>query len=369
MWTTLSARAQQALQRSHSIRIRGTAYGQSIGLLTNLPISGGEVVVDAGSQVRRSATIHIANPKMWPANPLDILSPFGNQLLIEYGIVLSRTETEWVPLIRGVIAQADRERSAVRGDGTVVLSLSDKSSLVAEDRFDAPTQTLSGFTTVAEITRLIQETLPGVTVTDRTGSSQIAAVLEMERERWNEGVEKLSDSIGAETFADPVGGFVIRPQPQITDASVWTITSGRGGTLVSKNESLTREKVYNRVIAIGERVDGTAPVRSAVSDTDPNSPTVYGGAFGKKPRFYSSSLLTTTGMCTAAANSLLARVKGIQSSVTLQAVTHPGLEAGDVISLVDEGRTQSHIIDRVTIPLSVKNAQTIASRTLDIEGD
>lgn len=369
MWATLSAPAQQALQRSHTIKIRGTAYGPSIGMLTNLPISDGEVVIDAGSQVRRTAKIRIADPSMWPANPLDILSPFGNQLLIEYGIVLSRGETEWVPLIRGVISDADRERSAMRGDGTVQLSLSDKSSLVAEDRFEAPTQTLSGFTTISEIARLIQETLPGVTVTDRTLSSQVAAVLDMQRDRWAEGVEKLSDSIGAETFADPVGGFIIRPQPQISDPSVWTITSGRGGTLVGKNESLTREKVYNRVVAVGERVDGTPPVRSVVSDTDPNSPTVYGGAFGKKPRFYGSPLLTTTGMCTSAATALLARVKGIQASVTIQSVTHPGLEAGDVITLVDEGRTQSHIIDRVTIPLSVKTAQSISSRSLDIEGD
>jgi hypothetical protein len=369
MWTNLTSRAQQALQRSHAIKVRGTAYGASIGKLENLPITDGEVVVDGTSQVRRTATIHIANPKLWPRNPLDILSPFGSQLLVEYGIVLSRTETEWVPLIRGVISDADRERSATRGDGTVVLSLSDKSSLVAEDRFDAPIQTISGATVVAEITRLIQETIPGVTVLNLTGSVQVAPVLDVERERWADAIEKLADAIGAEVYADPAGGFVIRLQPKITDGAVWTVASGRGGILIAKREKLTRDKVYNRVIAIGERVDGAAPVRSGVSDDDPASPTRYGGLFGKKPRFYSSPLLTTTGQCTAAATSMLERVKGVQASVSLSAIVNPALEAGDVVDVFDEGRRQAHIIDRVNIPLKVGTAQSIDTRSLDLEAE
>lgn len=369
MWLPPSARAERALQRSHAVKVRGTAFGADGSVLDNLPISDGEVVVDATSQVRRTARIHIANPRLWPASPLDVLAPFGSQLSVEYGIVLSRTEIEWIPLIRGVISDADRERAAVSGDGTVTLTLSDKSSLVAEDRFDAPTQTVSGATAVAEITRLIQQTLPGVAVVDLTGSSQVASMLEIERERWADGIEKLADSIGAEVFADPVGGFIIRNQPLITGTATWTISSGQRGILVSKREKLTRERVYNRVIATGERTDGTAPVRSAVSDTDPDSPTFYGGTFGKKPRFYSSPLLTTIDQCTATATAMLQRAKGIQASVELQAICNPTLEAGDVITVVDEGRSQSHIIDRVTIPLRVGNAQSISTRSLDLEGD
>jgi hypothetical protein len=323
------------------------------------------VTVDASSQVRRTATVEIADRKLWPAHPLDLLSPFGAELQVDYGIVVGST-TEWIPLIRGVVTDADRVRSTTSLSG-VTLSLSDRSAKIAEDRFDSPTQTVSGALTTAEIARLITDSMPSATVVNKTGSSQVAAVIEINTERWSEGVEKLADSIGAEVFCDPQGTFIIRLQPTLGDGVVWEVRSGRGGILVAKREKLTREKVYNRVIAIGERTDGTAPVRAVVSDTDPNSPTFYGGTFGKKSYTYNSPLLTTTGMCTLAATTQLARVKGIQASVGLETIVNPALDAGDVIRVWDEGKQQIHIIDKVTIPLSVGQAQSIETRSLDVE--
>lgn len=366
MWGGFSARAQAVIGASHSVQVRGTAYGSSIGTMGNLPISGGSVTVDATSQVRRSATVVIADPSLWPRNPTDALTPFGSELFVEYGVVIPGVGTEWVPLIRGVISEASRQRPYTASDGSVTLNLVDKSARVHEDRLDAPSQTVSGATTVVEIRRLIQETLPGVTVTDLTGSSQVASVLEIERERWRDGVEKLADSLGAEVYADQVGGFVIRYQPTLSNGSVWEIRSGDGGTLVTKSESLTRERVYNRVIASGQRTDGTAPVRAVVSDTATGSPTVYGGPFGRKPRFYSSPLLTTTGQCTTAATALLERAKGIQASVDLGMIVNPALDAGDVIRVYDEGIWQSHIIDKLTIPLKVGSPMTIGTRSVDL---
>lgn len=367
MWTPFSTRARQVVGGSYSRRIRATAFGATIGQLENLPVSGGLVTVDATSQVRRTATVVIADPRLWPADPLDVLSPFGSELLLEYGVVIPGYGTEWVPLIRGVIADADRERPVRSGDGAVTLKLSDRSVRVHEDRLDAPAQTVSGALVTAEITRLIQQTLPSATVRNSSGSSQVAAVLEIERERWRDGVEKFADSIGCEVFADPTGVFVIRPQPQLTTNAVWEIRSGRGGTLVSTQEKLTRERVYNRVVATGQRTDGTAPVRAAVSDTDTTSPTYYGGPFGKKPRFYSSPLLTTVGQCTTAATALLARARGVAASVSLEAIVNPALDVGDVIRVYDDGRWQHHIVDRVTVPLRAGQAQQITTRSLDLD--
>jgi hypothetical protein len=367
MWY-LSSRARQVVTASHSRKIRATAFGASIGMLSGLPVSGGQVTVDAGSQVRRTASVVIADPTLWPADPRDILAPYGTELLLEYGIVIPGYGTEWVPLIRGVITDTGRQRPHRSGQGPITISLADRSLRVAEDRLDAPTQTVSGALATAEIRRFIQGTLGvGVTVADRTGSAQVAPVMEIERERWRDGVEKLADSIGAECFADPQGTFVIRTQPQITDAPAWEIRSGRGGTLVSKRESLTRERVYNRVIATGQRTDGTPPVRSVVTDTDPLSPTRWDGAFGRKSRYYSSPLLTTTGQCTTAATAILARARGLAAQVALESIVNPALDAGDVIRVHDQGRWQEHIIDTVTIPLSLGEAQSISTRSVDLE--
>lgn len=361
MWD-LSFAAEQTIRRSHSRVIRATAFGPT-GTLDGLPISGGSVVVDAGDQVRRTATVSIADPSLWPADPRDLLSTYGSELQLYYGIVIPRVGTEWIPLIRGVVSDADRVRPTRDG---ITLSLVDRSALVAQDRFDAPTQTVSGATVVAEITRLIQQSLPTAVVVDHTGSTQIAPVIEIERERWADGIEKLADAIGAEVFCDPMGTFVIRPQPLLTDTVVWDISSGRAGILVAKRDRQSREPVYNRVIATGERTDGTPPVRAAVSDIDPDSPTVYGGPFGRKPRFYSSPLLTTTEQCTTAATAILERARGAGAAVTLDAIVNPALDAGDVIRVSDEGRVQTHIGDRIEIPLGLQ-PQSISTRSLDVE--
>jgi hypothetical protein len=350
---------------AHSIDIRATAYTAAFGAVSNLPVTSGSITVDATSQTRRTGTVGIGDDAYWPGDALDILSPLGSELAVEYGIVLP-TGTEWVPVFRGPITDAARQRPVTGDDAAITITVADRSLKVAEARFDQPTQTVVGATTVAEIRRLITEVLPTVTVTDLTGSTQVAAQLDIERERWSDGIEKLADSIGAEVFADPVGAFVIRPQPLLTATPVWVAAAGDGGVLVSLDEKKTRDLTYNRIVASGQRVDGTPPVWAAVSDTDPASPTYIGGPFGTKTRFYASPLLTTTPQCTSAATSWLARTTGMHGTVTLTIVVNPGLDAGDVLLARAPDYLAAHIIDTLTIPLTPKDIQVITTRSLEL---
>jgi hypothetical protein len=368
MWP-FSGIAATTLTASHSMAVRATAYTAALGVIADLPVSSGVITVDATSQVRRTGTLTIAAPEYWPADPLSILSPLGTELAIEYGIVLPTQGIEWVPVIRGPITDVARTRPATGGDGAIEVTLTDRSSKIAEARFDQPAQTVVGATVVAEIRRLITEVLPTVTVTDLTGSTQVAAQLDMERERWADGVEKLADAIGAECFANPVGNFVIRPQPTLDDPTVWAIAAGRNGTLVSIDEKRTRDLTYNKIVASGQRVDGTPPVWSSASDTDPDSPTYIGGPFGTKTRFYASPLLTTTAQCLSAAESWLARTRGMHGSVTLTTTVNPALDAGDVILVRDGEQVAAHIIDTVTVPLTHGQAQQITTRSITLPAE
>lgn len=365
MWP-LSPQAQLRLGQAHSISVRATAYTAALGVVSNLPISGGAVTADATSQQRRSATVAIANPALWPANPFAMLSPLGSELAIDYGIVLLDGSTEWVPLIRGPITDVARQRPVSDSDGALQVTVADRSYTVAERRFDQPTQTIVGATAVSEIRRLITEALPGAVVTDLTGSTQVAAQLDIERERWADGVEKLADSIGAEVFANPVGAFIIRFQPTLPGVPAWIANTGDGGVLVSLDERQTREFAYSRVVASGQRTDGTPPVWAAVSDTDPTSPTYVNGPFGVKTRFYSSQLLTTTPQCTTTAAALLERTRGMAGGVSLTTVVNPALDVGDVLSIRDEVADTSHIIDSVTIPLTAGDPQFILTRSTQL---
>lgn len=361
MWP-LSTRAQRALVGSHSMRVRVTAYSANVGSVTDLPLSSGSVTVDVGSQTRRSGRLGFAaSGHWWPDDPFAILSPLGSELSIEYGIVLDATITEWVPLIRGPIVDVRRSQP-FGGDAAIEVTMADRSIRVADAKFDQPVQTLAGATTVSEIRRLITDVLPTVTVTDLTGSTQVAAQLEIERERWTDGVEKLAASIGAEVFADPLGNFTIRTQPTLSDNPVWTLANDAFSIVTGLDERATRDGAYSKVVASGQRTDGTAPVWAAVTDTDPNSPTYINGPFGTRTKFLTSNLLTTAPQCTTAATAVLARSKGMAGGLTLQAIPNPALDVGDVVTL-QPGSV--HIIDTLSIPLVPSDAQRITTRSTD----
>lgn len=366
MWP-LSTSAQFALTQSHTMDVRAFAYG-TYGQL-EIPVGGGQVVSDAKSQVRRTASL-TTNLALWPKDPRSVLAPSaGTEIQIDYGIGLPGGTFEWIPLIRGVLSKNNRRRP-YDASGSIPLDLVDRSAKVAEDRFISPVQTVSGALVVTEIRRLIQDSLGvSVPVTDLTGSTQVAPVMDIERERWADGIEKLADSIAAECFFDPQGNGIIRPTPTLADPVRWVASSGEAGTLVEREDTLAREPVYNGFVATGERTDGTAPVTAVVWDTDPTSPTYYLGPFGRKPKFYSSQLLTTVPQCTAAASAMLARARGANAKVAMTLLVNPALESGDVILLrdTDDGSVQLHLIDKVTVPLSPKDAQPLETRSLDLD--
>jgi hypothetical protein len=365
MWP-LSTAARIALTQSHGMTARATIYNPLAGVLPDLPIAGGQVDADATSQVRRSATL-LVDPHYWPASPTDLLAPFGSEATIDYGIVLADGNIEWVPLGRFSLDDTSRTRPP-SGSAEITVKLVDRSARVAEDRLDAPTQTVSGATVVAEIRRLIQDTLGvAVDVIDNTGSTQIAPVTEIDRDRWADGVEVLADAIGAEVFFDRLGSGVIRPQPTLADTPVWLVTVGEDSMLLTAKDRLTRDGVYNRVIAAGQRTDGSTPVFALVSDTDPLSPTYYGGPFGKKSRYFSSSLLTTVPQCTTAATALLNRATGLGVQIEMEQLVNPALEPGDVIGVLqDDGTVTTHIVDKVPIPLTPDGTQALGTRSNDL---
>lgn len=360
MWPH-SAAVADALTRSCSIQVRVSASTPTQGTLSNLPIVGGEVRVTSRQSVRRQCELQV-DPSLWPATVYDPFSPISSEIFVEYGVEVAG-EYEWLPVFAGPVQRAQTRFTS----SGVSITAAGREQKIIDDRLDAPQQTVLSATNIAEITRLIQESIPGVTVTNLTTSAAVAAQITVDRERWRDGVEKLADSISAEVYADPLGEFVIRPQPVLEGTAVLRISSGDDGVLVDGDEELTRETVYNRVVVDGIRSDGTPPVRAVVSDTDASSPTFYGGAFGKKPRFYVSQLLTTTGQCTDTGNALLARAKGIQSSISLDIVPHPALEAGDLIEVfLPDGRRQMHIIDSFNLPLGPEGTQRISSRSVEL---
>ncbi|UKD55162.1 DUF5047 domain-containing protein [Amycolatopsis sp. FU40] len=362
MWD-LSDRARDILGTSHTVDVKAVVQSPYFGTRT-VPVLDGEVNVDSGSQVRRTATL-VTDPGLWPVSPRELLTPFGSTCALWRGIVIpEQPEPEWIPLGVFYLNKTKRARSS-DSRSAATIDLVDPSQWVADDRFAAPTQTAAGATYIAGIKQLIWGTLgQDYPVIDYTGNTDIAPVMDIEKERWGDGIEKLADAIGAEVFFDQIGQVIVRPLPTLGDAPVWYARTGSGGNVLTTDEEWDRDNVWNRWVINGERSDGSLPVREIVSDDDENSPTYVGGPFGARTRFYSSPAITSTGQAIAAGRAFLARTTGLACKVDFSIVVNPALTAGDVIELDDAelGRA-NHIIDKLTIPLTASGALTCSTRS------
>lgn len=364
MWP-FSTAAASVVSGSHTVDYRATAVGP-LGGSQIVPISGGLVTASATSQVRRTATVNIADPLLWPVYPTDLLAPYGSALLIECGIVVPGLGTEWIPVITGVLTQNNSTVPQTNSSQGIVLTLADLSQKVHENRLTAPIQVGgSGVTVVQAITALIVGGYPDAVVVDETGDTTACPVLTVQQERWTDGVEPLATSIGAEVYCDPLGAFRIRYQPTLDDnLLVWQVATGPHGNLIQAQRTRTRASVYNKVIVLGQASNGAAPVLATVEDDDLSSPTYVGGPFGIKPRYFSSPTVTTADQALAAAKAILARAKGRDTQYVLSTVTNPALDVGDVVKLLGSTGQGLHILDQVTIPLDFTQQQQLTTRSV-----
>lgn len=361
----ISTAAYYALRQSGAVRVRAKARTAVQGVI-EIPITGGSVTFDSGSNVRRQGTVSLPNdPSYWPDNPFSVLSPWGTQIEVEFGITLPGGAVEYVPLMIGAITKTPWK---IGGTDEISVTIADGCSYLADDRFDVNTSTTSTKTVVATITDFVKETRPDATVIDRTGDTKACPVIDMQRDRLA-GIVKLAESIGAEFFCDRVGNFVIAPQATVNDPMTFTLSGA--DLVISADYSADRDRIYNRVFVSGETnstsaggtTSQTPPVTASAQDDDPESPTFYGGPFGRKSRFYVSALITTTAQAQSTAGALLEKARGLGRTVTFGTITDPTLDAGDVGLVTVRGRTEKHVTDSVTIPLKVGETQSIATRT------
>jgi hypothetical protein len=116
-------------------------------------------------------------------------------------------------------------------------------------------------------------------------------------------------------------------------------------------------------VVSGEGADDTANVTAVAIDNDADSPTYWYGPYGHVPGFYSSSTITTLGQAGVAARAALLKVTGLPYSIDLTAVANPALVADDVIRLRYPGKSEIHLLEKLTTPLVAKTAMTGTTRS------
>ncbi len=315
---------------------------------TRIPILGGDVVLDGTAAVRGSLDLTTDGTGMWPTRAADLLAPYGNEVFIERGIQYTDALVEYKSLGYYRIESVEQDEPP---DGPIRLTGQDRMAGIIAARLLKPVQFAAGTTLGSVVTTLVQQVYPTAMIEwdDATDATVLVRSLVADDDR-HQFLDDLVRGAGKRWYWDHRGVLVIRTPSTATP--VWDIHSGPGGVLVEVSRRLTRDGVYNAVVASGEAVDTYDPPRAIAYDLQPNSPTRYDGPFGPVPYFFTSPAIQTRAQATRAAHTELARKLGLPHVMDLSAVPNPALEPDDPVSVrVPRQGQQVHVLDRITIPL------------------
>jgi hypothetical protein len=335
--------------------------------IRSLAVVDGTVTVDASASQRRTYSATLAEQGSFPSvlDVTGVLAPYGTIHKVWRGLWYPTGTTEWVQL--GTF-RVDTIATGLEA-GTVRVTGSDLSRVVADSRFLQPTTSVTTNSIRQEIARLIRTSGLGASypVIDTTGDASLTPALTWDRDRW-QAIQDLATSVGGEVIFGPDGTAIVQPAPAITDPIDWRVVSTQ--IVVTGERALDRAQTYNMIVATGERTDNVAPARGVAQDLNRDSPTYVGGPFGVVPAFYSSPVLTTNAAALKAAGKILARTRGMARRLTFQCVPNPAVDVGDVLTfLMPDGTTsERHIVDTLQIPLAPSGPMTVTTRTSVEEG-
>ncbi|TKG58045.1 DUF5047 domain-containing protein [Prauserella endophytica] len=324
-----------------------------------IPIESGDVKLDATADIR--ATLDLTTDHPWPQGAGDLLTPYGNEVFVERGIVYGDGVREWVS--QGYFRLYSVDQAEAPG-GPIQLAARDRMSGIIDARPLAPQEFGAGTSVAAIFDYLVGEVYPGAVILFDFDAATTAFpgshVLEDDRYGF---LRDICDSLGKVMWWDYAGRLRVETAPDPAQP-VFAVNHGRGGVVARVSRSLDRDAVYNAVVASGEQAGETPPVRAVAFDLNPNSPTYWHGQFGKVPRFYTSTFITTTEQAQNAADAMLARAIGLPYNVDFSMVPNVALEALDPITVSYSDRTapETHVIESLTIPLDAGGAMSATTK-------
>lgn len=337
-----------------------TAYQEGVQPTgTSLSTVHGSVTLSASADIRGTATVDVYAADAWPFDNDDLLTPYGNELFIRRGIDFGNGTVEWVSFGYFRIDEVAQTRSE---EYPITLTCYDRMIGIIEARLLTPIQFQVGVSVGTIVDTLVLEVYPDATIEwdDDTSDILITRSQIAEEDRFG-FLNELITSHGKIMYFDYRGVFVVQDVPVAT-TPVFDVNSGTGGVLIELNRSRTREGVYNAVVVNGEGADTEQPIFAVVVDDDPKSPTNYTGRFGKVPRFYTSTFITTVEQAEQTAANMLKRTTGLPYSLNFRMVPNPALEPYDPIGVSTRLNRELHVLDTIVHPLDARTSQSSSTR-------
>lgn len=345
--------------------------GTPLAGATDLPVTGGSVTDTAEPGVRLQLDVDLVRKP----GLSDLLSPTGTELRVRSVLRYPSGVTESVPM--GVF-DIDSNSIGYGPGGALHVTASDKWVKVQRAEFLTPRVSDMDTSVPQQIAILLREVLgPDEPVSILADIDVRVPRLVWEGDRAKV-INELAASIGQRVFFDRTGVATIAPVP-VGQAGGWTVDAGARGVLLDADRATDRTKTRNVVVVTSERASGEplfAP--QVVWDDDPASYTYAGtnpwtgadvGPFGIVPYRYASPVITTGEDALTAGRTILARVVGLNSQLSLKSVRNHALDAFDAITvtLPPERRglpptIEQHVIDKITHPLTPDGTQGIETR-------
>jgi hypothetical protein len=336
----------------HYVRVEVWNGTNTVMLAEDQAFLDGDIRASLSSQVTRTLTMSVPD-SFYPADPADLLAPYGNRLRVWRGVQVGSDITTYVwEAFHGRIQEASDN-----GDGSVTIQAADRAQDVLDYGFQVPERSSVGATVQAEVIRLIGDAVP-----DATFGTFDVPMLTVPAETWENdrggALDELATSVGGYWWALANGDYVLRTVPwTVAGSPVITLTDATGGSVLEALASRSRSAVYNSWAVTGERADSTTPVYALREDLNPASPTYLNGAFGRRSNYAYLNTPSDTG-----AVDNVARVK-LQSSVALTenwsytCVPDASVELGDVQRLLVRGRDVIQVVSDFALPLNMGNMQ------------
>lgn len=335
---------------------------------TELSVLQGDVTLDATADVRGTLDLTVDGTNAFTRDPDGLITPYGNELFVQRGVYYDTGTRELVSQGYYRIYEVNQDD---KPDAPIRVAARDRMSGIVDGRLVAPAQFLAGTSIRTVFNTLVLEIYPTATITydfDPDASTlQTTQVADQDRYTF---LRDLVKSRGKVMFWNYAGELRVQSPPD-PSAVVFDVNAGAGGVLVALNRRLDRDGVYNAVVARGEApTDQSQPVQALAVDNNPDSPTYWNGRFGKVPRFYQSSFITTSGQAATAASKILQQSIGLPYSVDFTMVPNVALEPLDPIKITHKKGSENHVIQSITIPLAADAAMRASTReqtTVDIE--
>ena len=358
----MSTTALAVVQGSYTMAMRAESWLDGQLIADGIPVADGSESRDRSLNVPEQISLTLPRREQgydWDpgTDPEHPLAAYGQQLRIDFGVDVGGS-FEWINRGWFLVTESSSDGDTVSVSAQGLLTLIDEAQLVS------PFQPGSTDTLGSVIRALVE---PALTVQFDGSLTDRAVPLGMQWDSDRLGaVTEVLDAWGAEASVTEDGFLFVEPVSD-SGSPVLSITDDPStGTVVRWQGSTSRDGAFNCVVAQGEDTAGNQ-IQGVAYDGIGNSPFRYGGPFNPLPvpYAYQSSLLTTVAQCRTAAAAklkLLRRQAFRRLEVTM--VPHPGLVAGDIVSVTGAGLTGAPcVIESLSLPYS-PGEQSLTVRVL-----